>query len=331
MMTFCMMSKRANLRSLAFGLFVAILGALLFPVKIRGQGIARNALSSFPADTHQLVYTNLDQLRNSSQYPKIRQRLFDGQLGSFADFLRSAGADPEKDVDEVVLGWRGAATGNTEFFGLANGHFEPDRVRDFFTQRRLSSRDYGGFRLYACGSGAGSREGGGSLYFTFLSSSSAAFGALSDLKALLDARSGASPALDSNSSFLNWEAELEGSAPQWGVATGRSAASEAARWLAGGIKPPVDLGALMSPVEAALYSIDLTDQLSTHVSVVCDRAETAAALAQILTLWRNSPAATANSSASLSAFLRGMDIGASGSRVELSGSGPVDLLGELGR
>ena len=326
-----MMSKRANLRSLAFGLFVAILGALLFPAKIRGQGIARNALSSFPADTHQLVYTNLDQLRNSSQYPKIRQRLFGGQLGSFADFLRSAGADPEKDVDEVVLGWRGAAAGNAEFFGLANGRFEPDRVRDFFTQRRLSSRDYGGFRLYACGSGAGSREGGGSLYFTFLSSSSAAFGALSDLKALLDARSGASPALDSNSSFLNWEAELEGSAPQWGVATGRSAASEAARWLAGGIKPPVDLGALMSPVEAALYSIDLTDQLSTHVSVVCDRAETAAALAQILTLWRNSPAATANSSASLSAFLRGMDIGASGSRVELSGSGPVDLLGELGR
>ena len=329
-MNSCMMSKLPYLRSLACGLLVVLLGVLLFPAKIRGQGIARNALSSFPADTHQFVYTSLDQLRNSSQYSKIRQQLFGGQLGSFADFLRSAGADPEKDVDEVVFGWRGAATGNAEFFGLANGHFEPDRVREFFAQRRLSSRDYGGFRLYASGSRPGSREGGGSLYFTFLSGSSAAFGALSDLKALLDARSGASQALDSNLSFLNWEAELEGSAPQWGVATGRSAASEAARWLAGGIKPPVDLGALMSPVEAVLYSIDLTDQLSTHVSVVCDRTETAAALAQILTLWRSSPAATANSSASLSAFVRGMDVGANGARVELSGSGPVDLLGELG-
>ena len=320
------MSKAAYLRNLSFGLLVTLLGALLFPANIRGQGIARNALSSFPADTHQFVYTNLDQLRGSSQYPKIRQRLFGGQLGSFADFLRSAGANPEKDVDEVVLGWRGAATGNAEFFGLANGHFEPDQVRGFFAQRRLSTRDYAGFRLYA----SGSREGGGSLYFTFLSGSSAAFGALSDLKVLLDARSGASPALDSNSSFLNWEAELEGSAPQWGIATGRSAASEAARWLAGSIKPPVDLGALMSPVEAVLYSIDLTDQFSAHISVVCDRTETAAGLAQILTLWRNSPAATANSSANLSVFLRGLDIGTSGARVELSGSGPVDLLGELG-
>ena len=135
-MNSCVMSKRGYLRSLAFGLFVALLGALLFPAKIGGQGIARNALSSFPADTHQFVYTNLDQLRDSSQYPKIRQRLFGGQLGSFADFLRSAGANPEKDVDEVVLGWRGAATGNAEFFGLANGHFEPDQVRGFFAQRR---------------------------------------------------------------------------------------------------------------------------------------------------------------------------------------------------
>src|SRR5438552_107669 len=131
MMNACVMSKAAYLRNLSFGLLVTLLGALLFPAKIRGQGIARNALSSFPADTHQFVYTNLDQLRNSSQYPKIRQRLFGGQLGSFADFLRSAGADPEKDVDEVVLGWRG---------GGASPPGERPRARRTGGWREASSR-----------------------------------------------------------------------------------------------------------------------------------------------------------------------------------------------
>src|SRR3989442_14663184 len=113
-MNSCVMSKRAYLRSLAFGLFVALLGALLFPAKIGGQGIARNALSSFPADTHQFVYTNLDQIRDSSQYPKIRQRLFGGQLGGSCRFHRSACAHPRKGPDQVLFGAPGAAAGHAE-------------------------------------------------------------------------------------------------------------------------------------------------------------------------------------------------------------------------
>jgi hypothetical protein len=320
------MSNSSYLRRVVLSGFFASAGAmaLLFPGQLHGQGIARNALSSFPAGTHQFVYTNLEQLRDSAQYPKIRQRLFGGPLRGFADFLRSARVDPEKDVDEVVLGWRGPATGNIDFFGLANGHFDPEHVRQFFTQRGLPTSDYGGLHLYAPASGKGD------LWFTFLGSSSAAFGRMGDLKALLDVRAGTSPALDSNPQFLSWEGELEGSAPQWGVATGRAATNEAARWLAGGLKAPADLGALMGPVQAVLYSIDLSEQFSARISVVCDRPETAAALAQILTLWRSSPAAAGNSSANLSAFLQGLALGANGSRVELSGSGPVELLDELG-
>ena len=75
---------------------------------------------------------------------------------------------------------------------------------------------------------------------------------------------------------------------------------------------------------------DLRNDLSTHISVICDRPETAAALAQILTLWRNSHPVAPTSSPNVSAFLEGLDISADGARVELRGSGPSALLDELG-
>lgn len=53
---------------------IAILAALLiFPTLMFGQSGARDALASFPADTQQIVYSNLAQLRSLTDYPQIRQ------------------------------------------------------------------------------------------------------------------------------------------------------------------------------------------------------------------------------------------------------------------
>ena len=144
-----MLSLR-NFRNRA-SLFLAMCGALflVYSTPARGQGIARDALASFPADTQQLAYTNLAELRNASDYAKLRGRLWGPQLRGFVEFLRDAGDDPEKDVDEVVLGWRTADT--TGFFGLANGRFHPSQVREFFARRKLPTSQYAGSRLYSSG------------------------------------------------------------------------------------------------------------------------------------------------------------------------------------
>jgi hypothetical protein len=299
---------------------------LVFPALLGAQGLSQVALSTFPADTHQLSYTDLRQLRTSPDYPSIRARLLGQQLGGLAKFLGSAGDDPEKDADEVMLGWRGQVTDPAGFFGLASGHFQPDQVRAFFKRSALPVTDYSGVHLYSSGSG----EDRSRLYFTFLNDSSAVFGRLADLKALLDVRAGLRPALDTQSSFVNWETELDGAAPQWGIASGKAAAGQAALWLTGGVKAPADLGALMAPVQAVLYTIELGSNFSTRISVVCDRPETAAALAQILLVWRNSQPAAGNSAPELAAFLASLNITASGPRVELDGSGPIQLIQQLG-
>jgi len=299
---------------------------LLFPTALHSQQVARDSLSSFPADTHQMTCANLAQLRSLPDYPRIRQRIFNQQLSNLQDFLRSMGTDPEKDVDEVMLGWRGEPANTSSFFGLAEGRFQRDQIHESFVRSQLPIRHYEGVELYAFGSGDDPAD----LFFTFLSSSLAAFGRLSDLKALLEVRAGGRPALDSNAIFVNGEAELEGTAPQWGIATGKAAAHLAAPWLASGGKLPVDPSAFLGFVQAVLYRVEWDSGFTAKLSILCENSENASALAQVLNFLRASPKlATGSAPPGVASLLQNMEIHESGSRVELSASGPVETLDQV--
>lgn len=307
----------------------ALVATLFSPSLVRSQGVAREAMSNFPADTAQLAYLNLAQLRAMPEYPQIRQRLLNRQLRDFQDFLRSMGTDPDRDVDELMLGWRGEESGGASLFGRAEGRFDPERIHQFFQRQQLPSREYAGLDLYAFGSGADAAD----VFFAFLGPTSAAFGCLADLKALLDARAGIRPALDSNAAFVDWEAELEGTSPQWGIATGKAAANQAGPWLAAGGKLSVEASTLFGPVRAVLYRVDWGLGITTHVSIVCQDAEAATALAGLIILWRDSRQSSADNptSAAIRALIQGLEVQASGSRVELTASGPMDAIDQVMR
>lgn len=300
----------------------AAVAALLIPAVVEGQSAARDALSTFPADTEQLAYSNLTELRALPDYAAIQQRLLTPQLSGFQDFLRAMGTDPEKDVSEVTLGWRGDPTDLSDYFGLAWGNFDPGRIHDYFQNQKLAFQQYGGYDLYPFGSGADRRD----LFFAFASSSSAMFGRLHDIKALIDVLAGSRPALGSQREFGDWEGELEGTAPQWGIATGAAAANRAAPWLAAGARMNVDPKTLLAPVHAVLYRIDWNGGFTTHMSVVCNSAQDASVIAKLVSAYQ---AARGNDSThlgmGLEAFVQSMQVTANGSRVELTGSGPLDL------
>jgi len=283
------------------------------------------SLSSFPADTQHLSYTNLAQLRTLPNYFQIRLTLpMSQQLRGLEDFLRALGNDPEKDVDEVVLGWRGQAADSAAFFGLAEGRFRSVPVQEYFRRNHLAWSEYQGLELYPFGGS----DDPGNLFFTFISSSLAAFGRIKDLKDLLDVRVGTRLALDSSQEFVYWERELEGSAVQWGVARGQSAVNQAVPWLAAGGKVPGNLSVLASLVQAVLYTADWSNGFSTHLTILCQNDLTAGALASLATaLQRGSPPAPAsNAGSGMAAFFQGMDIQANGPRLELNASAPLQIL-----
>ncbi len=320
------MRRTPCLRGLLGALATMAAAICLFPALLAGQSSGRDALSMFPADTQEFAYSNLAQLRSQPDYQVIQTRLLNSQLQGFTDFLRSLGVDPDKDVDEVTLGWHGSPIDPSAYYGLASGRFDPGKVHDFFVQQNLPWQQYGGYDLYAYGSGSGARD----LYFAFLSYSTAAFGRLGDLKTLLDVRAGSKPALDSKADFVKYEGELEGISPQWGIATGAAAANHAAPWLAGGGNLPFDPQSLLAPIRAVLYRIDWDSGFTMHMSVVCDSVQSASMLSRLITAWQSvGQAPDPNMNPALTNFVQGLQVTSDGSRVELTGSAPMEIVGQI--
>ncbi len=282
-------------------------------------------MSSFPADTQQMVYLNMAQLRGMAEWPQIRTRVLTRQLRDFQDFMRTVGIDPEKDVDEIVLGWRGE--NNTGMVGRAQGRFDTDHVRGLFKRQNLPVRDYLGHELYAFGSG----EDAADVLFVFLDNSSAAFGRSQDLKELIAVHDGTKPALESNAAFVDWESELDGTAPQWGISTGKAAAGAAGPWLAAGGKLTADPSALFGNIRAVLYRVEWSGGVNTRVSMVCANDESATALSQLLSILRDARTTSGSSPvpAGFATILQGLDVHASGSRVEMNTSAPLDVIDKV--
>jgi hypothetical protein len=298
----------------------------MIPMGLYAQEAARDALATFPVDTQQFAYTNLTELRSIPQYTLIRTRLLSPQIQSLEDFLRPAGVNAETDVSEIVLGWRGDVKDTTRFFGIAEGQFDADRIHQYFVNNRLPFQKVDGYDLYAFGSGAVRTD----LFFTFLNSSTAAFGRLTDLKALLDVQVGNKSSLATSSDFRDWEGELEGTAPQWGIATGKAAANEAIPWLTQGKRLEINADAFFAPVRAVLYRANWSDGFVAHLSVICQNEQSANGLAQLFNLLRNAgPGPTGTTGPVMSQILQSLQVSVDGSRLDLVASTSIDNLTHL--
>jgi hypothetical protein len=320
-----LVSKSATSQALS-GAVAALWVILSSPGQLCAQQAARAGLASFPADTQQVAYSNFAQLRFSPDYPQICQHVLYQQLRGFQEFLRLAGVDPNEDVDEAILGWRGDTLSGPGSYGLAAGHFQPENVRRFFTQNQLPVRSYAGSNLFPFGSSAHPAD----IFFTFLDSSLAAFGRQDDVKTILDVREGSAPALDTNQALQAYEAELEGTSPQWGVLTGKAAAKVTAGWLARRNNATTDMTAFFQPVQAVLYRVDWDGGFTAHISVLCNTSESAEGLLRLLNILKSAPVFSAAPRTSGSAsLLQSLDTRQEGSRLELNVSGPAKALDEI--
>ena len=317
---------RPGSRLAGFLVAVALVGGL----PLRAQSAAADALAMFPSDTQQFAFSDLSQLRSIPQFPLILNSLVGPQLRSLQAALKPAGIDTTHDVQQLVLGWR-AGAGASRFFGIAEGNFNPDNVQQYFVNQRVPMQAYQGYYLYPAGSGSPRTE----LFVTFLNSSTAAFGDQEDLKALIDVQNNSRSSLQTNDDFTRWEGDLDGTAPQWGIATGPAAANQAIPWLTAGKNVPGNLSALMGPVKAVLYRVNWSqgEGVSLHLSVRCQNLEAAAGLSQLFTLLHNaasSPSAsTPQLTPAMAQVLQNLQVSTDGSRLDLDMTAPVSALGQL--
>jgi len=227
----------------------------------RAQDLVKEALASFPLDTVRLEYSSPAKLRNLPDYATLRRRYLAPGLRSLEAQLASLGIQ-ESDINEVVLGW--APSGEKlGLEGVAEGRFDPQAMARRAAAAGISSTPVGSVAAYCFG------DSGVSPCVTALGRSLGALGTLTELQAVMDARSGQAMSLGSKQSFDALVEQAHKDTPIWGVAIGQAVPD----WFKGSMPAQknlqLDWSTTFKSVESLTYSVQPADQIRLNVQMNC--------------------------------------------------------------
>ena len=177
-------------------LFIAlILAAMLIPSRAAAGTLSTDIIGLFPKDVSELAYADLKEARQHPWFSQLQEQMLPGNYRQFEQFLRSAGIDPDTQIDEVTWGATSAnAQHPYEIAGVALGQFSPNSTEARFASEKIPNIEVHGYKLWAFGSGAGPND----IFFFFLDSNTAAFGQRDILQRLINVRFGGAESLLSN-------------------------------------------------------------------------------------------------------------------------------------
>ncbi len=251
-----------------------VFGLWALPGALCAQDLVKEALAGFPPDTIRMEYSSPVKLRKISNYESLRQRYQGPRLQKLESALGQLGIR-EGDVDELILGWQ---TGSTEMnlYGVASGHFDPQAIAQAAQNRAMPPTPIGNQQAFCL---QGGLEG---TCITALSNSLGAFGSLSALTALLEARAGQRPGLGSNPKMAALIDQANKDAPIWGVATGPAVGDWFKNSMPSQKDIKLDWSKVFQDVESLSYAVNAADKVTVEVNMNCATAEAATSLRQIL-------------------------------------------------
>jgi len=238
------------------------------------QDIVKEALASFPPQTIRLEYTRPAKLRELADYQSLRTHYAAQSLRSLEASLLKLGIE-ERDIDELVLGWQGGEAGMA-LEGLAAGHFNPGDVARHAASQKLAPTPVSDFKAYCFG------EDPTSTCVLAFDQTRGAFGSLSALTALVEARQGSGASIGSDSRFAALVNQAHTDDPIWGAAIGQAVAD----WFKASMPEQQDVeldwSKAFQTVESLLYTVQTADKARLSMTLNCTTTEAAANLRQIL-------------------------------------------------
>ena len=181
----------------------------------RAEGLRSDVLFLVPKESSEVAFLDVRTLQASPHYALLKQRFLPARFLHFERFLRSFGVDADKDLDWVA--WSIVPPGPEQpreiFLGFAQGRFDPEKVQEHYAKQKLPMDSYRGLTLFPFGSGVSEQD----LLFTFLDSSTLAFGTRASLELMLETRYGSHGNLGENQALFGRVSEVNGHAPVWMV------------------------------------------------------------------------------------------------------------------
>ena len=285
----CHMSSRAAWPAVVAGCLVAAL-MVFAPKPARADRLGPDIIALFPKEVGEFAYADLKKARNMKWFPQLQEQLLPDRFRQFEKFLAAAGIDPNTQVEE--LAWGLVAEGVTsktegagssavptgeEVVGVALGNYNPDAAEAYFKRQKLPTVKARNYTLYAFGTGSGPND----LFFTFIDSSTAAFGHRSVLEKMIEVRFGAQDGLLRNDKFFPLVNEANGSGIVWAVLN-PAYTRLAMQQLAPEVQQFPEAAKLVSRMQNMLINVNAGSGIDGKFQVICSSTEDANTLAQLV-------------------------------------------------
>lgn len=258
--------------SALFGILLVIVTAL--PGNATAQDLVKEALGGFGVQTVHVEFSSPAKLRALPNYSSLRQRYIGPRLRKLVGELGQLGIR-EEDISTLALGWEAGSTEMT-LYGLAGGHFSAQTVAQSAEQRSMPVTPIAGKQAYCLEAGIAG------TCVVVLDNSLGAFGSLTNLTSMLEARAGQIPSLSSDSRMSGLAAAANKDAPIWGVALGPAVADWLRSWMPNQDNLKLDWGKVFGDVDSLTYSVSAGDNVTLSLKMDCKTDDAAASLRQVL-------------------------------------------------
>jgi hypothetical protein len=298
------------------------LAALFLAATSYASPVNNDIIAMFPKDTGEFAYANLQQARQYSWFPQLKEQMLPARFKQFEQFLSAAGVDPNSQVQELawalVPNMPANATASSvptseEVVGIALGQFQPESTEAYFNSKKITPVKVRIFSLYPFGSG----NGAGDLFFCFIDANTAAFGQRKQLEHLIAVRYGEEQGIMSNTDLAPLLNEANGSGVVWAVLN-PAYTRLAMQQLAPAAAQFPQAAPLLSTMKSMIISFEAGSGVSAHFQAVCatvDAANTLAALLQAGLMYQKYQAQSSNPD--LAQLLDQTTVAPSGDRLDL--------------
>ncbi|MGC1105332.1 MAG: hypothetical protein WA876_02230, partial [Candidatus Acidiferrales bacterium] len=257
-------------------LVFAVLAFVALPVHANTLGT--DIIGMFPKDISEFAYADMKQARQLPWFSQLQQQMLPANFRQFEQFLRSAGVDPDTQIDELAWGVTSANSQHpSEVAGIALGSFSPNSTEARFASQKLPNIEVHGYKLWAFGSGAGPTD----IFFFFIDSNTAAFGQRAILESLINVRFGGAESLLYNSQLYPLINAANGNGMIWAVLDKTNTQLALHQLLPQASQFP-QASAILNRIRNMEIHVKVDDGADAKFNAVCDSPDDANQLAAML-------------------------------------------------
>jgi hypothetical protein len=229
-----------------------------------------SARSVVPADVQQIISVDYRTMHNSPTAMALRNRVLPEELKRFESSLKSAGIDPDRDLDQLTFVSFRVPKNGIRIVGVGQGPFPVKAFMKRMLKGKIHPTKLRTAQIYPMGG----------MEMTFLDESTILFGDGAALKSALDTRDGLTQRLDSNPQISDSMTSVD-SNPIWSVLD-QQGTQNMMRSALGDAAKLGDFETVKKRLLGSHYGMDFGSGVDFNMNVVTSDSVTAATMSSLL-------------------------------------------------